>query len=82
MGHAQTASSSPRARDERRERDDAQRETVYRLLWLASLRVFPSEDQYARRHALFSYPANPRCASILKCKRRSDGDGIPRPKTT
>ncbi|MDP2675494.1 MAG: hypothetical protein Q8Q00_11420 [Dehalococcoidia bacterium] len=48
MGHAQTASPSPDAGSDRRESDDAQRETVYRLMWLASLWVFPSEEQYAR----------------------------------
>jgi hypothetical protein len=48
MGHAQTASPSPDDRDERREMDDAQRETAYRLMWLASLWVFPNEEQYAR----------------------------------
>lgn len=48
MGNTRTASSSPAARDERREIDGAQRETLHRLLWLASLWVFPSEEQYAR----------------------------------
>ena len=48
MSHAQMASPSPDDRDARREMDDAQRETVYRLMWLASLWLFPSEEQYAR----------------------------------
>jgi len=48
MGNPRTASSSPEARDERREIDGAQRETLHRLFWLASLWVFPSEEQYAR----------------------------------
>ena len=42
------ASPSPDDRDARREIDEARRETVYRLLWLASLSLFPNEDQYAR----------------------------------
>lgn len=47
MGDARTA-SSPETWDQRREIDGAQRENLHRLLWLASLWVFPSEDQYAR----------------------------------
>ncbi len=48
IGHARTASPSLDDRDARREMDDAKRETVYRLLWLASLWIFPNEEQYAR----------------------------------
>ncbi len=48
IGHAWTASPSLDDRDARREMDDAKRETVYRLLWLASLWIFPNDEQYAR----------------------------------
>jgi hypothetical protein len=48
MGNTRTGSSSPEACHERREIDGVQRETLHRLLWLASLWVFPSEEQYAR----------------------------------